>query len=82
MKIKKGEMIRAYSLIENDRLSAKDDFIEMLKKDLLVLLSDYFEFNGELKTNIEKKDGKNELIVHLKFERIKSFGILRKQVKY
>lgn len=78
MRIKKGEILRAYSLIENDRLSTGDDFFEMLKRDMIILLKDYFEFNGGIDIIVLKKDGKNELNVQLKFDRIRSFGTLPK----
>lgn len=78
MSVKKGEIIRAYNLIESDRLLTGENFFEMLKRDLTILLKDYFEFNGGVGVKIIKKDGKNQLEMELKFDRIRSFGILPK----
>lgn len=78
MSVKKGEIIRAYNLIENDRLSTGENFFEMLKRDLTILLKDYFEFNGGINVKILKKEGKNQFEMELKFDRIRSFGILPK----
>ncbi len=78
MKKKNYEIMRAYSLIENDRLSTGDDFFEMLKRDLNDLLKDYFEFNGGTSICVTKKEGKNELNINLRFDRLRSFGTLPK----
>ena len=78
MKSKKNDIMRAYSLIENDRLSTGEDFFEVLKRDLTILLKDYFEFNGAVDISVIKKDGKNEFMAKLKFDRIRSFGTLPK----
>ena len=80
MKKNKGEIMRAQTLIEHDRLSANDDFFEMLKRDLSILFGDYFDFRGEVDVEVCKKQGKNQLIVGINFERLKPFGILPKQL--
>ncbi len=78
MKNKKGEIIRAHSLIESDRLSAGNDFFEILKRDLSVLLKDYFEYNDNLNVCVCKKEGRYEFNLSVKIDRIRPFGILPK----
>ena len=79
MKGKNKEILRAYSLIESDRLSTGDDFFEVLKRDLTMLLKDYFEFNGSINVSVIKKEGENHLNLSLIFDRVRSFGILPKR---
>lgn len=79
MRGKNKEIMRAYSLIESDRLSTGDDFFEVLKRDLTILLKDYFEFNGNVNVAVIKNEGKNEININLVFDRIRSFGTLPKR---
>ena len=44
MKKEMKELLRAQSVIENDRVNAGENFLELLRLDLGKLLKDYFDF--------------------------------------
>ena len=44
MKKDKNELMRLQTLIENDRLSTGDSFVELIVSDVEKLLKDYFDF--------------------------------------
>ena len=73
---RKNEISRVKEIIDADRFNTKDDFKELVEKDLLKLLLEYFEIISPPKLFIEKNS--NYLAVNISFNssRIKTFGTL------
>lgn len=79
MKKLKNEMIRLQSLIECDRLSVGDSFVELVESDVKKLLKDYFDFRAAPKLMIEKSGDKFKIELILYADRIKNFAIAPKE---
>lgn len=73
MRKDKLELMRAQSLIENDRLSAGDNFVELVSIDLSKTLKDYFDFNGLPNLQIEKYGSDYRVSFSIVATRVKSF---------
>ncbi len=73
MKKYKSELMRVETVLNEDRLKLKDDFIKLLEADLKSLLSEYFYLNVMPQAEIIK-EGK-ELKVNITFtcSQIKNF---------
>ena len=78
MKKIKNELVRVQTLIESDRLSAGDDFINLVESDVSKLLKDFFDFNKSPQLNIDKSGGKLRVEIVLFADRIKNFNSLIK----
>ena len=74
--MKSNELIRIKNLINVDRFKSSDVFLELLKKDLKKLLTDYFDINGDLKISIVKDKNCFTLDVNMQIDRIKGIGSL------
>ena len=55
MKKNKKELVRVQTMLESDRLSTSDNFLELLTTDLTKLLKEFFDFNGSVNVFIDKK---------------------------
>ncbi len=73
MKKRKAEIMRVETVINNDRMKLKDDFMKLLERDLRKILSEYFYLENLPQTEIIK-EGKG-FIVNINFtaSRIKNF---------
>ncbi len=76
MKKSSKEISRIISLIENERLSIKNNFEDLLIKDLERVLKDYFELASNPSVEILKKDKKYEININFLANSIKSFSTL------
>jgi len=70
--------MRAQTLIENDRISAGDNFIELLKADVDKLLKDYFDFSDSVNVNINKSGDNFKVDLSIMVKRIKAFEYIPK----
>lgn len=78
MRKDKRELMRAQTLIENDRISAGDNFIELLKADVDKLLKDYFDFSDSVNVNINKSGDNFKVDLSIIVKRIKAFEYIPK----
>jgi len=78
MRKDKRELMRAQTLIENDRISAGDNFIELLKADVDKLLKDYFDFSDSVNVNINKSGDNFKVDLSIMVKRIKAFEYIPK----
>lgn len=60
-------------MIRNDRFSGKDEFIELLQKDLTHVLSDYFDFKDMPEPIINKVGDRIEVSITFTAFSIKPF---------
>lgn len=63
-------------MIRNDRFSGKDDFLELLKKDLSRVLSEYFDFKEIPEPILTKVGDKIEVSLSFTAVSIKPFSTL------
>ena len=73
-----NELVRIQSLIENDRLSAGENFEELIIRDLHKILIDYFEYKGFPEMKITKKNHSLDVEIYLNAQAIKNFGTIPK----
>ncbi len=78
MKKEKKELVRVQSIIESDRLSAGDNFEELITIDLHKVLTDYFDYRGTPSIKISKSGNKLNVDISLVAESIKPFGVVPK----
>ena len=78
MRKEKKELMRVQSILDNDRLSAGDNFIELLVTDIKKLLSDYFDFNELPEINFKKLGDRYKVEIGIYASRIKAFDYLPK----
>jgi len=74
--MKSTELIRIKNLINVDRFKSSDVFLDLLKKDLKKLLTDYFDINGDVKISIVKEKNCFSVSINLLIDRIKGVGSL------
>ena len=79
MKKDKNGLMRIRNILESDRMSVGDDFLELVSTDLKKLLSDYFEFCGLPTVKMEKVNDKYKVDFTIFASRIKSFDYMPKQ---
>ena len=73
MKKNNNDIVRLQTLIENDRISKSDNFINLVLSDLTLLLRQYFDFKENVELNIEKNGAEFLVQVNLTATRIKNF---------
>lgn len=74
MKNRDKEMSRIISLIENERLSLKGNFEELLSSDILRVLKDYFDLSGSPEITITKNEKKYTVSINIDASGIKCFN--------
>ena len=79
MKKDKAELMRVQTMIENDRMSTGDSFLELLVVDLKKLLEDYFEFRDLPKVKMEKCGDRYRIEFSIFASRVKVFEYIPKQ---
>ena len=80
MKKDKNELMRLQTLIENDRLSTGDSFVELIVSDVEKLLKDYFDFRLAPEISLSKSGDKYKINISVLAIRIKNFNSVPKQV--
>ena len=75
---KKKEMIRINGVIENDRLYLTDNFSVLLEKDVLRVLTDYFDGVSDFRLSVEKGNGSYISRITFNALRIKTFNAIPK----
>ncbi len=75
----KNELIRIQSMIENDRVCVGDDFLDLIEKDLIKLLRDYFDFSSSPKVRIEAQNNSYCFSFNINVSRIKNFANMLKE---
>ncbi len=80
MKKDKNELLRLQTLIENDRLSTGDSFVELIISDVEKLLKDYFDFRCIPEISLSKLGDKYKVNISVLATRIKNFNSIPKQV--
>ncbi len=75
----KKELLRVQNVLENDRMWARDSYLELLKKDLNKVLKDYFEFREEIDIKIEKISDRYRVEFNIFATRILGFEYIPKQ---
>ena len=65
-------------MIENDRISTGDDFLELIISDVASLLKDFFDFNDVPSINIVKYGDRYKVELSLLVSRIKNFSSIPK----
>ena len=78
MKKEKREFMRVQSILENDRFSAGDNFVELVVADVSNLLMDYFDFSGVPKIKMEKFGDRYAVEISILASRIKNFNSVPK----
>ena len=73
MKKNKKELVRVQTMLESDRLSTIDNFLELLTVDVTKLLKEFFDFKGDADVLIDKKGAVYEVGFKIIASRIKSF---------
>ena len=79
MRKNKNELLRLQTMIENDRISTGDDFIELIVSDATALLKDFFDFNDVPSLNIVKFGDRYKVELSVLVSRIKNFSSIPKQ---
>lgn len=70
----KKEIVRMQSVIESDRVSASNNFTELLINDINKVLREYFDFRALPKLKIEKFNGEYFVNLSISAVRIKNFS--------
>ena len=78
MKKDKNEMMRLQTLIESDRMSAGDNFIELVTSDAEKLLKDYFDFRFAPEISLIKQGDKYKVCISVLATRLKNFSAVPK----
>lgn len=78
MKKCNSEIVRVQAVLENDRLSESDNFIELLMGDLQKLLQEFFEYKDAPKLNIEKCGDGFEVNFSIFATHLRSFSCMPK----
>ena len=78
MKKERNELLRLQTMIENDRISAGDNFLQLVENDLIKLLRDYFDFSKSPELKIETLNNSYYLSFSLNVSRIKNFANIPK----
>ena len=69
----KKEIVRLQTLIENDRINAGDNFINLVVSDLTILLRQYFDFKENVLLNVQRSGVEYAVQINLTATRIKKF---------
>jgi len=72
----KNQLKRMEEMIKNDRFSGKDEFTELLQKDLTRVLNDYFDFKEIPQPKLNKVGDKIEVSLSFTAFSIKPFSTL------
>ena len=73
MKKYKSELMRVETVLNEDRLKLKDDFIKLLEADLKSLLSEYFYLNAMPQAEIIKEGKELKVNINFTCSQIKNF---------
>ena len=73
MKIAEQVSARLKDMLAKDKLRANDGFVVAFKSDVSHLVKDYFEVNDIAFDFKEASDGKCEVVVRIKVDKIKQF---------
>lgn len=73
---KKNDLVRMEEIIRRDRLNVKEEFSELLLKDLDVLLRDYFDYKGYPSLEIVRTGDRFTVTVSVVASHIRSFSAL------
>ena len=79
MKKDKNGLIRIQNILESDRMSTGDDFLELVILDMKKLLDDYFEFRELPSVKLDKCGDKYRVEFTIFATRLKSFNYIPKQ---
>ena len=71
MKKNKYKVCEIKNTISNTRVIVDDNFSQLLKRDLTILLNEYFDFSDDLFVLIDKCNGNYFLEVRVKIQNIK-----------
>ncbi len=75
--MKKQELKRLKTVIENDRLSMTNENIWLITRDLTAVLEDYFTLSGTLEVIVTAKNCEYIITVNAAATGIKSFSVGR-----
>ncbi len=73
---KQTELQRMEELIRHDRLNVKEEFSELLIKDLNSLLRDYFDYKGDPSLDITRTGDRFTVTISLCVNSLRSFSSL------
>ncbi len=71
-----SEVLRAQTLLGNDRFNAGGEFCALVVKDLHNLLKEYFEYKGIPNLSLEKKGANVSVCITLDVLNIKNFSTI------
>ncbi len=74
--MRKNQLERVMNMLRNDRSVSADNFTNLVKIDLIKLLSEYFESVKDLQINIEKSGEKISTVISFNAENVKNFTSL------
>ena len=80
MRKEKRELLRLQSMIENDRISVGDNFLQLIESDINKLLRDYFDFSKSPELNLEVQNNNYLFTLSLNASRIKQFANVSKEM--
>lgn len=69
----KNDVLRLKSIVRSDRLSAGDEFYEMVIADASNTLREYFDFKDNVTLNVTKTEGGYKVAVEFFAESVKPF---------
>ena len=75
-KSKSGAAYRLQRVIEGDRLHLPADYVSLIGYDAEKLLGEYFVLSRSPEITVEGREGKYEITLRAKAERVKGFGLL------
>ena len=74
MRKDKKELLRLQSMIENDRISVGDNFLQLIKTDMINLLRDYFDFSNPPQLSLQRQNNSYFFSLNLNVSRVKQFA--------
>ena len=80
MRKEKKELLRLQTMIENDRISDKDNFLQLIESDMNKLLRDYFDYSNPPELRIESKNNGYFFTLNLNVSRIKNFATIPNEI--
>lgn len=69
----KNQIVRLQRMIENDRITSGDNFINLVTCDTEKLLNEYFDIKDKLQLKIEKTGEEYNVLISFRANRIKNF---------
>lgn len=69
----KNQIVRLQRMIENDRITSGDNFINLVTCDTEKLLKEYFDIKDKLQLKIEKTGDEYNVLISFRANRIKNF---------